>query len=305
MIKNKRIKNKVMLLLLIGILIELVLLPLFLISKQAVPQIFNIFYGERIINQTLDNITGNLTDADSIARSIMKWEKEYFYNPYPLWNPNSTLQKVGIYNINGSYKWFVRDAPVSWIIFSRLANCEEYANVFVYLMNKKGIESRIVHTVGEDHTWAEYYSDGYKIAADPSQNKVLDKKKFAKGKNWSYIESINIFNTSDRKDVSEEYIERGKLNIYVTYQNNPIEGANVAIKSPYLMKVYPERYRKPKDVLSNITDKNGKVSFKLGGKEYIVEVKNAHSIFGNVYTKNITVVPNKEVSLTFDLSKET
>jgi hypothetical protein len=301
--KVKRIKNKFILSVLIGIVIVFVLL--FLVFYNLFPKIFDIIYGDEIINQILDNISGNLTDIDNIALSIMEWEKEYFYNPYVLWNPNSILQKYGIYNINGTYRWFIRGAPVSWIIYSKLANCEEYARVFTYLMSKKGFEARIVYTPGEDHAWAEYYSEGYKIVLDPSENKVvLDKKKFAEGKNWSYIESVNIFNISDKKDVSDEYIKRGKINIHIIKQNRPIDGISVFIKSPYLMKTNPERYKRPKVVLINTTDRDGKVFFKLGEKEYIVEVKKSYFIFDIIYSKNITVTFGKETNLTFDLSRD-
>ncbi|MCM8803546.1 MAG: transglutaminase-like domain-containing protein [Candidatus Omnitrophica bacterium] len=294
----KKIKiNKIFLLgIFIGIIITLVI---------YIPWLYDIFYGETITTQVLKNTTSNLTTPDEIALSIMKWESEYFYNPYSLWNPNSTLQKYGIYKINGSYRLFVRNAPVSWIISSRLANCEEYAKVFVHLMNKKGIESRLVYTPGEDHAWAEYYSNGHKIVVDPSQNKVIpDKKKFAEGKNWSYIESIDIFNTSKINDVSDEYIERGILNIRVMSENKPIEGIDVTIKSPYLMKINPERYKKPEIVLSNRTDKNGEIFFKLGEKDYIIEVRKRYFIFNIVFSKNATVISNTETNLSFDLNKD-
>ncbi len=305
MTRDKRIKNKVIHTLSIGVLIVLVILLLFLISNQLVPQVFDIVYGERIITQTLDNITENITDVDKISLSIMKWEKEYFYNPYSLWDPNSTLQKYGIYEINGSYRWFIRNAPISWIIFSKLANCEEYAKVFVHLMSKRGIEARLIHTPGEDHAWVEYYSEGYKIVVDPSGNNViLNKKEFAKGKNWSYIESVSISNVSDKRDVSDEYIDRGKLNIQVIKEDKPKEGIAVVIKSPYLMETSSERYKKPEIVLINITDDNGKVLFKLGEKKYIVEVKISYFIFDIIYSKNITVISGKDFNLSFDLSKD-
>ncbi|MBU5687908.1 MAG: transglutaminase domain-containing protein [Candidatus Aenigmarchaeota archaeon] len=289
----------------LGLLFGIILLPLLLITYQTVSYIFDIVYGEKIVNQILNNITSNLSDIDKISLSIMNWEKEYFYNPYSLWNRNYTLQKYGIYKINGSYRCFVRGSPVSWIIFSKLANCEEYAKVFVYLMNKKGIKSRLVHAPGEDHAWAEYYSEDYKIVVDPSENKtILDKKKFAEGRNWSYIESVDIFNISNINDVSDEYIERGILNIRVMSGNKSVEGVNVIIKSPYLMKVYPERYKKSKIVLINKTNKDGKVFFKLGEKEYIVEVRKSYFIFDIIFSKNVSVISNKEINCSFNLDKD-
>jgi len=291
---NSKFKNKYLAALVCAVLGVVVLGVVFVL-----PFIFDTFYGDKIITQTLNNVTGNLTDPDQIALSIMAWEKEYFYNPYALFDPNSTFQKFGVYEINGTHKKFYRNAPVSWIIYSRLANCEEYAKTFVYLMNKEGVEARIVSAPAEDHTWAEYYFNGYKIVVDPSANKVIsDKKEFAKGKNWSYIESVNIFNNSDKKDVSEEYFERGKLTVRVTNQNKPVNRANVIVKSLYLAEINPNMYKKPKVVFTNTTNKDGKAVFYLGEKQYVVKIEYCFK----AYSKNVTVVPNKEVDLNFNLT---
>lgn len=298
--KNEKIKNFVKRVL-FGTAIGLILLAILL----SIPYIFDFFYGEDIVNKTLNNVVGNLTDLDKIGLAIMEWESKYFYNPYSLWNPNSTLQRYRIYEVNGTYMWFVRDAPVSWIIFSRLANCGEYAKVFVYLMRKKGINARLVHAPGEDHAWAEYYSDGYKIVVDPSTNKVIsNKRNFAKGKNWSYIESVDIFNISDKKDISNEYIDRGILIVKVFDNQNLVKGINVVVKSPYLMKINPKRYKKPKIVLIKNTNKTGEAVFKLGEKEYMIEIKKTYLIFDIIYSKNVTVMIDKRTSLVFNLDKD-
>ena len=301
MIKNEKIKKFVKPIL-FGIAVGLILLAIIF----SMPYIFDVFYGEKIVNETLNNvINNNLTDPDKIALSIMEWESKYFYSPYSLWNLNSTLQRFGIYEVNGTYRWFVRDAPVSWIIFSKLANCGEYAKVFVYLMNKKGINARLVHAPGEDHAWAEYFSNGFKIVVDPSTNRVISNKKiFAKGKNWSYIESVDIFNISDKKDVSDEYIDRGILIVHVLDNQNPVSGINVVVKSPYLMKTNSERYKKPKIVLVKNTNKTGEASFQLGEKEYIIEIKKSYLIFDIIYSENVTIMVDKRTDLIFNLNKD-
>jgi len=88
-----------------------------------------------------------------------------------------------------------------------------------------------------------------------------------KEKNWSYVESVDIFNISDKKDVSDEYIDRGILIVRVFDNRNPVKGVNVVVKSPYLMKINPKRYKKPKIVLIKNTNKAGEAVFKLGEKE--------------------------------------
>jgi len=299
MIKNEKIKKFVKPTL-FGIAIGFILLAIIF----SIP-FFDVFYGEKIVNETLNNVVNNLTDSDKIALSVMEWESKYFCNPYSLWNPNSTLQRYGIYEVNETYRWFVRDAPVSWIIFSKLANCGEYAKVFVYLMNKKGINARLVHAPGEDHAWAEYFSNGFKIVVDPSTNRIISNKKiFAKGKNWSYIESVDIFNISDKKDVSDEYIDRGILIVHVLDNQNPVSGINVVVKSPYLMKTNPKRYKKPKIVLVKNTNKTGEAAFKLGEKEYIIEIKKSYLIFDIIYSENVTIMVDKRTDLIFNLNKD-
>jgi hypothetical protein len=256
--------------------------------------------------KTLNNITINSTNTDNIALSIMKWEIENFDNPYSFYSPNSSLQKfLGVYEINGSYRWFIRDGPVSWTLYSRLANCWEYSTVFVNLMKIKDVKARIIHTPGEDHVWSEYLSDGFKITVDPSGNQVvLDKKIFAQNRNWSYIESLDLFNISDKIDVSDEYIERVSLIVVVNDNEKHVKNIDVTIKSTQLMKSDPKRYKEPKVVLTNKTDENGLLNFRLGEKEYIIEVRNSYILFDYIYSKNATVTKNQINTIDFDLSKD-
>ena len=153
--------------------ITLILLLLFFSIPPITSLIFDFTNGNEIINNTLTNIIGNTTDPDEKALAIMVWERDYFYNPYSYYNINSTIQKFGVFEIDGDYFLFTRPAPVSWIINSKLANCEEYARVFVTMMNEAGIKARLIIAPGEDHVWAEYIHGTHKIAVDPSQNIII------------------------------------------------------------------------------------------------------------------------------------
>jgi len=102
---------------------------------------FDYVKGEEITKYALNEAVRNTTKPDDVALSIMAWESNYFYNPYSLYDINMTLQKYGIFEINGDYNIFIRGAPVSWIIYSKLANCEEYSKVFVALMKEAGIKA--------------------------------------------------------------------------------------------------------------------------------------------------------------------
>jgi hypothetical protein len=285
------------------------LLLIFLVILPLIPVIFNFIYGDEIINNSMASFFVNTTDPDEKALAIMAWEKQYFYNPYSLYNTNLTMQKFGIYNVNGDYRWFgTRPAPISWIIYSRLANCEEYARVFVTMMNKEGIESRLVAAPGEDHVWAEYVHDGYEIAVDPSQNIVIGshKKEFEKEMNvkFSYIEAVDL--QGNKVDVSDEYIKRGNLTIFVFENNQSINNAMVIIRNPYLMDNRGGRYNRPIPIISKMTESKGNASFKLGNQKYIVEARVNHMyLLDTVYRRNVTVEVNKESSLNFNLENDT
>jgi len=288
-------------------LILLLIISLITLLPTVVPVTFDLVYGDAIIDNTLTEIVGNTTNPDEIALLIMAWEHEYFDNPYSHYDANSTFQKFGLYRINGKPKLFVRGAPVSWIIYSKLANCEEYAKIFVTLMNKAGLESRFIHVTGEDHAWAEYMHDGYRIAVDPSTNYVIGghKKEFEKRMNnkYSYIESIDL--QGNKKDISDEYIERGNVTILVFDNGQPVSKAKVIIKSPYLMENKDDRYDQPRFVISKTTNNAGEVFFKLGYKKYMTEVRVKQMyLFEQVYRKNHTMDVGQENLINFNLEDE-
>jgi len=281
----------------------------YLLVMYGPPFIFNYIYGEDVLTHTMTKYITNTTDPDKKALAIMEWEKQYFYNPYSLYNPNSTMQELGFYNTNEGYKFFGgRPAPASWIIYSKLANCGEYAQVFVAMMNNAGIESRLITAPGEDHAWAEYMHDGYRIAVDPSQNYVIGshEKEFEgiMGVNFSYV--IAIDSQGNKIDVSDEYIERRNLTIFVSNYKQPIDNTQVIIKNPYLLETRGGRYTRSFFVTSEPMGTEGNVSLKLGFQKYNVEVRVNHFfLLDTVYRKNATVDPYKENSLNFNLENDT
>lgn len=292
---------------LFSIRITFLLFLLFISLPPLISVLYDFTYGKEIINNTLTNIIGNTINSDEKSLAIMAWEHDYFYNPYSYYNVNSTLQKFGVYKINGNYTLFNRPAPVSWVIKSRLANCEEYARVFVTMMNEAGIKAILITAPGEDHVWAEYMYETHRIAVDPSQNYVIGahKKEFEKMMNvrFSYIESID--SQGNRIDVSDEYFERGNLNIIVDKNGNPVDNAQVIIKNPSFMENRSDRYSKPIRIISKTTGSDGKVSFKLGYQKYNVEARVNHIyLLDSIYRKNITVEVDKENSIEFNLEND-
>ena len=280
-----------------------IVLILILLYVVVVPWVYSHTYGNKLVNNVLKNITANSTSPDDTAISIMSWEHTYFQSPYLAYNPNSILKNI--VKINGKYHLFIRTKEVPWIIHSRLANCGEYAMVFVYLMNKKGYKARLITAPGEDHAWAEYFSHGIWITVDPSEDiVVVNKSRFAKGKHWSYIISEN-FDGSDKKDITVEYVPTGILKIQISTNGHPVKDAYVIIKDPYLMKLDPKRYKSPRVVVINKTNEKGIVTFKLGKNEYIVKIiKPEYLLFARIYTKNVRVFPKNETKIYIDVAKD-
>ncbi|NJE04110.1 transglutaminase domain-containing protein [Thermococcus sp. MV11] len=247
----------------------------------TIPQAYKFIRGDKIMSEVLDQIGLNTTNPNELALRIYSWEQQNFANPYFVQPENmSLIEKLlagyGFYHNNQGELHLFRPfnsfpVPPQWVLHSKLANCEEYAKVFVYLMNQEGVKARIVRAPGEDHTWAEYYVGNYKIIFDPSNPEnpvIVNPKQFGQLKNFSYVEAYDLANPDHKEDVSDEYIERGTLVVKVVKGNEPVSGATVEVLSTYLMERFPERYDSPRRVVVNETGKEGTTQFKLGPKEY-------------------------------------
>jgi len=267
----------------INILIAYVALSLVLI---AIPHAYKFVWGDKITSEVLSKVSSNTADPKELALRIYSWEQLNFANPYSVQPENLPVTErfialFGFYrNKQGEIHLFRPfnsfPVPPQWVLHSKLANCEEYAKVFVYLMSQEGVKARIVRAPGEDHTWTEYYIEGYKIIFDPSNpvNPVIvNPKSFGERRHFSYVEAYDLQNPNQREDVSDEYIERGILVVEVVNDNTSVSGATVEVLSTYLMERYPERYKKPKPVISNETHEDGLVQFKLGPNNYTLVAK--------------------------------
>ena len=262
----------------IKILMAYVALSLVLI---AIPYAYKAIWGDKITSEVLSKVSSNTTDPKELALRIYSWEQQNFANPYFIQPENMSLiekllagygfyyDKQGEVHLFRPFNSF--PVPPQWVLHSKLANCEEYAKVFVYLMSQEGVKARIVRAPGEDHTWTEYYVGNYKIIFDPSNSKnpvIVNPKQFGQLKNFSYVEAYDLANPDHKEDVSDEYIERGRLVVKVVKGNEPVSGATVEVLSTHLMERFPKRYDTPRRVVVNETGKDGTTQFKLGPKEY-------------------------------------
>ena len=257
------------------------------LSLIAVPYIYSGFEGEQITKDVLTQIGLNTSNPNELALRIYSWEQQNFLSLYSVKKEELPFIGRGL-AVWGFYRnkqgelhlfrpWFgTFPVPPEWVLHSKLANCREYAEVFVYLMNKAGFKARVVRAPGEDHSWAEYYVENYKIIFDPSNPKnpiILNPKQFGQLKNFSYVEAYDLENPNHKEDVSDEYIEKGTLVVKVVKGNEPLSGATVEVLSTYLMERFPERYGTPRRVVFNETGKDGTTQFKLGPKKYKIVSK--------------------------------
>lgn len=271
----KKLARVTMKTLMVYVIISLILI--------TIPQAYKFIWGDKITSEVFTQLGPNTTDPNELALRIYSWEQRNFVNPYFIQSEDlpfaeKVLAGYGFYyNKQGELHLFRPfnsfPVPPQWVLHSKLANCEEYAKVFVYLMSQEGVKARIVRAPGEDHTWTEYYIGKYKVIFDPSNPDnpvIINPRSFGQAKNFSYVEAYDLFNPENREDVSDEYIRRGNLVVQVLNDGRPVSGAEVEVQSTYLMERFPKRYKEPKRVLSDLTSKNGTVQFRLGPKEYKV-----------------------------------
>jgi len=290
--------------------IALIIILLYSIFLLIVPLVFDALYSDAITNETISFIKSN-SSGESFPIALLKWERNYFISPYSenkipeTGSLDAWVRGFGFVKINGTYHLFIRSAPMSWKIKYRLANCGEYAQVFTYLMNKSGYHTRLVTAPAEDHMWAEYYEGNEKIVVETSGGYIINNTKtFATGRNWSYIVSLDIFNTSDSIDVSDEYIDRENLSVKIKDNGQNARDVQITVLSPFLMQADPSRYNIPNPVVSNSTDEYGLARFKLGPKNYILQLKKNYFLFSYICSKNISVITNHENYVDIDINKE-
>ncbi|NPE29358.1 hypothetical protein HNV12_15640 [Methanococcoides sp. SA1] len=283
------------------------ILCIFIVLYSILPTLYAYSYdyvfGEQVIEDTVSDVVGNETDPNKVALTIMSWEQDYFMNPFSHYNPDSKLQKYGIYNIDG-YRLFIRNVPPSWAIHSKMANCGEYALVFVALMNQAGYDARFIRSAGGDHCWAEYTYDGYTIAVDPSANYVIGNRKndfeARMGTSFQYIESSDLEGNS--YGITNEYINTTNLTVFVFENDKPINDAKVILYSSYLIDQKGSRYDKiTKDVSEN-TNLNGYCYFDIGYGNYTLEIEDSYLfLLEKEYIKNVNISKKYKEPLFVDL----
>lgn len=271
-----------------------------MLAIKSIPFLLDMLYGERFVENELGRVAGDEKDIDGIAKNIINWAHEDFESPYSYFEQPILLKIFGIFNINGTYRFFFRPAPMSWIIYSKLGNCGEQADVFNHMIRKYGVRARKVEAT-EDHSWSEYFHEGYRIAVDPSTGKVIDDlKEFGRNRNWSYVVAVD--ENGSREDVSDDYIDRGTLVVGTKSDGERIGGLKIWVESNYLTELNPKRYPDPKTVFINYTRKEGPNVFRLGEKNYTVKISYNFVLIEALDEKTMLVKAGETATDEFDVN---
>jgi hypothetical protein len=191
------------------LLMVIIFLVIFLIlfTFFFFPYIYDFFVGDKIVDQHITEIIGNVTDVHESAILLMNYSYNNFDYPLPQDNITLLSGSTGFYKVNNKTRLFLRSTSTSWVIKTKLARCGESTVYFVEIMNKLGFKARKISTVGWDHTWAEYYDEeGNKIIVDPSINKIIvNPYEWVEGKN--IIEIIAEDRKGNKEDITNEYLK--------------------------------------------------------------------------------------------------
>lgn len=212
-----------------------------IIIPAFTPIVFDAVQGDGVVTSHIRETVGNQTNPDNIAYRLLDWGYSNFDDPYSSWE-GRWYNRLRIYRMNESYIWFIRSNELSWLIEHPLGNCGEQAYYFVQMMNETNHLARVVCVV-EDHCWAEYKSDGFWIAADPTKGMHVTPSTFGAGKNWSRMEARYLNGSTE--DVTYRYLNTSTISVEADN-----DGGIINIYSTALSSGGSERYKKPSLVAS-------------------------------------------------------
>lgn len=255
----------------------IVLVIIVLVFTSLIPLSYTVLVGDRETHETVDGLVSDISDPELKVREIMKWEKTNIINMY---KKNRVF--LGLPSI-----WHRNMENPSWIFFYKRGCCAEYATLFVKMAELAGIEGRCVYNPSEDHRWAEVNISDSPVPVDPSGNRFIDPASYEneRGIQMSYV---YVLENGKVVDVTSQYTEIGRLIVRVVDDNEPVSGAEITVKSRFLMEKYPNMYDYalrivPRDKQIFSTDENGECIFNLGGNPYMIIAElEGHEVENNI-----------------------
>lgn len=261
-------------------------LLIFIFTPYALTQL----NSDTIIKDHIRREYNNVHSEDEIAVKAIQWSSKNIKAPYD-YVEGSFYNKLGIFNMNGSYIYFFRANDLAWIIKTKLGNCGEKGFYFLKIMDYFNITARRVCTV-EDHCWGEYLSDEHWISVEPNSGEMVFPEQY-KSSNWSKL--TGLYANGSTIDLTDRYLTTRRLSINVPHNIlNTLVRLN--LYSTVLNDGWPDRYKKPSLIISR-TLKNG-INLNLGNNpNYLLKAKLNILFFSFVYSERFSLSENKNIIL--------
>ena len=284
-------------LILIWLIPEIYLYPVFLLVIKPT--------GKEEINEILIQVNKTNNTFEKL-KMIAEWEVEDFTNVYNN-NPDFTLDPFFRYPVyfDGGVKVRASSPLIPelsnnpyWIAFFKVGACGELASLFSEVSKRAGIETRIVGTKGEDHSWVEIKLNDKWIHVDPTlyyinyqyhqSLKWIDNPRFHDLR-WFNISKVVVENTNE--DITRKYTDVGILRIYLDKPAN-----RIIVKT-----VKDEKEREVTIVEANSLI----IDIELGGKRYnIIAEKDLIPYLVVLHdNKEVEVVEGKQTTIKLSPTK--
>lgn len=200
------------------IIIFLITIFLVFLIYDSIPRIYNLLYGDKIINEHITELKLNDYNCYEKFLILNNWlNTEISDENRNVINPNYIGPNYGkTLRVDGPY--------VSWIITQKYGACGEGAWYLTTMLNKTGCKARTINKDKWSHAWTEfidengttYYAEAF-VMADSNIQKFIDTvKTYSSGYNkkrdmniciWTDINKKFYARTNEfnRKDITDEY----------------------------------------------------------------------------------------------------
>lgn len=227
---------------------------------------------EEMYNTTLGLIPPNLTDyekAEVIFEYVHATMKNIYFSDISI----PITGSIALYH-SKHYGWFIcmrteNYNAVDIIGSQKCGACREYAMLFMRMAEYANLTVRMVHNLGEDHSWDEVLINGTWIVVDPSAgifNASPSMYEDKWGKALSYVYAI--YPNGQKVDITSRYTKTATLNIKVVDTNKkPLPNIKVYVLSHNYFK------KRRFTGLTCKTDYNGKCTIEFGGGAYTLVAK--------------------------------
>lgn len=258
---------------------------------------FDLTRGDQYEQKVLEQIDLKNGTPHQAASGILTWEQQSLTPMYMKYEKDSIYNSLGIFNMNNSWTYFHRGAlaPHNYLLKQGLANCGEYARIFVNLMNESGHEAKLLRAPADDHVYALYEVQNNSVVVNPSSGKVVGGKKFADRKNFSKIVAVGPKGTE--REVTSRYVNLHNVTLRVESEDEN-QRYKASVKSLTAIRKYPNKYSSGKEFVEK-SFRGTNSSFNLSESLYRIELEKKGLVLSEYYSKTVSVETSREVI--FDL----